>query len=126
EVEVVGLEASQAALAGAPDVERGEPLVVRSAAEPPVHLGGEDDLVAPPAALRQPATDDLLGDALARLPPVDVRGVEEVDADLERLVHHGEAVRLAGVRTEVHRPQTEPADPRSRPTELDVLHRAFS
>src|SRR5262249_28827004 len=124
EVDVVGLQPSQAALAGAPDVERGESLVVRSTAEPPVHLGGEDDLVAPPAALRQPASDDLLGDALARLPPVDVRGIEEVDAGLERPVHHGEAVGLAGVRAEVHRSQTEPADAGSGPTELDILHRA--
>ena len=75
-----------------------------------VDLGRQHDLLAPPAALRQPAPDDLLGDALAVLAAVDVGGVEEVDAQLQRLVHDREAVGLARLRPEVHRAQAQPAD----------------
>src|SRR5262249_1388241 len=111
EVDVVRLEPSQALVARTADVERGEPLVVRSLAHAALDLGRQDDLLAPPAALLEPATDDLLGHALTRLPAVDVRGVEEVEAQLERMVHDGEAVRLAGVRTEVHGAEAERAHP---------------
>jgi len=74
------------------------------------------------AALRQPAADDLLGDALARLPAVDVRRVEEVDAELEGPVHDGGAVGFAGERTEVHRAEAETAHLHTGTPEPDVLH----
>ena len=54
--------------------------VVGPVAHVAVDLGRQHDLLAPPAALREPAADDLLGDAFALLPAVDVGGVEEVDA----------------------------------------------
>ena len=38
---------------------------------------------------------------------VDVRGVEEVDAELERPVHDRVAVALVGLRAEVHRPEAQ-------------------
>jgi hypothetical protein len=43
-------------------------------------------------------------------PAVDVGGVEEVDAVLERLVHDREAGCLVGYPAEVHRPERETAD----------------
>src|SRR5207249_3608450 len=80
----------------APDVVRGGPRVVRRLAHRGIDLGGEDDRLAAAAALREPAADDLLGDALAAAPAVDVGRVEEVDAGLARAVHEREAVALAG------------------------------
>src|SRR5437667_19315 len=68
EVDVVGAQAAQAALARLADVIGGEAPVVRTRAHPPVDLGREDDPLAPATALREPAADDLLGDALARAP----------------------------------------------------------
>src|SRR5207237_10363377 len=88
----------------------------------PVDLGGEDDALAAPAALRQPASDDLLGDALAGAPAVDVGGIEEVDAELEGAVHDGEALGLSGEGTEVHGAETEAAHLEARPRETRVLH----
>ena len=65
EVDVVGLQPAQAVLAGAPDVVGGQAALVGPVAHPAVDLGGQHDPLAPSAALRQPAADDLLGDALA-------------------------------------------------------------
>ena len=87
EVDVVGLQPPQRRVAGPADVQRGELRVVGPVAHVAVELGREDRTLAPSAALGEPAPDDLLGDALALLPAVDVRGVEEVDAVLVRAVH---------------------------------------
>src|SRR5262249_39498656 len=109
QVDAIRAEPAQAVVAGAADVVRGETRVVRAGPHLAVHLGREHDLLAASPALPDPPADDLLGDALARLPPVDVGGVEEVDAELERTIHDDEAVALARERTEVHRAETEPA-----------------
>src|SRR5262245_49099449 len=103
EVDVIGCEPPQAFLAGPTDVDGGEPGIVRAAAHPSVDLGGEHDLFAPTSALREPAPDDLLGHPLARLPAVDVGGVEEVEATVDRAIHDREALRLGGLGPEVHR-----------------------
>src|SRR5262249_58571802 len=108
--------------AGTGDVQRGEAGVVGPLPHASVDLGRQHDVVATSAALGQPPPDDLLGDALARLPPVDVRRVEEIDAQLEGLVHDRAAVGLAGEGAEVHGAETEPAHPDSGATELHVLH----
>src|SRR5205823_1944948 len=122
EVDAVGLQAAEALVARAPDVVRGEPRVVRPLAHRGIDLGGEDDRLAAAAALREPAADDLLGDALAAAPAVDVRRVEEVDAGLARAVHEREAFALAGERAEVHGPEAEAADAQPAAAEMDVLH----
>ena len=87
-----------------------------------VHLGGEDDLVAPAAALGDPPADDLLGDPFAGLPSVHVGRVEEVDAQVERPVHDGVAVVFRGLRAEVHRAEAQPADRQAGASEIRVLH----
>ena len=69
EVDVVGLQAPQRPLAGAADVARREERVVGPVAHRAVQLGRDDDLVAPAAALGEPPSDDLLGDALAFFQP---------------------------------------------------------
>lgn len=125
---MVGLEALQGGVDRAPDVHGGELVVVRPGiafgGHVPVHLGGQHHLVAPAAALREPGADDLLGAALVLAPAVDVGRVEEVQARAERGVHDRVAVRLVGLRAEVHRPEDEPADLESRASELCVLHDA--
>src|SRR5262249_511596 len=85
-------------------------------------FGRQDDALATPPTLGQPATDDLLGGALARLPAVDVRRIEEVDAQLDRPVHDGGAVGLGGQRAEVHGAEAQPAHLDPSATEADVLH----
>src|SRR5690606_34478266 len=110
------------------EVARREAAVVGAVAHLAVDLGGEDDLLAPAAALREPAPDDLLSMAeIALLAPltVAVGRVKEVDAEVERLVHDGEAVRLRGLRTEVHRAQAQRADLQAGASKVDVVH-AFS
>ena len=87
-----------------------------------VEFGGENDLLAAPAALRKPTADDLLGDAFAHLPAVDVGGIEEVDARVDRGIHDAERVSLGRLGTEVHRPQTKPADLGARAPKLSKFH----
>ncbi len=123
-VDVVGLEAPQAPLARGADVPGRQVILVRPLAHLAVHLGGEHDLLAPAAPLREPAADDLLGHALALLPPVDVGGVEEVDPQLQRAIHDRERVGFGRFGTEVHRAEAEPTDLQTCPTELDVAHAA--
>ncbi len=110
EVEVIGLQPAQRAFARLADVERREPLLVRPVPHVAEYLGGEHDFFAPAASLGEPAPDNLLGDALADLPTVDVGGVEEVDPELKRAVHDPECVRLACMRAEIHRSKAEAAD----------------
>ena len=45
------------------------------------------DFFATTAALREPATDDLLRPTFAALPTINVRRVEEVEAQIEGLIH---------------------------------------
>ena len=94
EVDVVGLQAAQAGVARGADVTRGEAAVVRPLRHRSVDLGGEHDLLASVAALREPVADDRLRRARALVAAVPVRGVEEVDAVIERLVHDHERVAL--------------------------------
>src|SRR5690349_10995730 len=77
EIDPVGPEALQAALDGAHDVSAGEALLVRTRADLAAHLRGEHDVFA---ARAEGLAEDLLGLALG----VDVSGVEEIDAALER------------------------------------------
>jgi hypothetical protein len=92
EVEVIGLQPAQAVLTGLADVVGRQVPVVGAGAHRLIQLGREHDPVPAPA-LGQPAADDLLRGAVALLhvgrlrPAVDVGGVEQVDAVLERLVH---------------------------------------
>src|SRR4030095_9714151 len=80
------------------------------------------DLAPPPAALGEPATDDLLGDALTGLAAVHIGGVEEVDPALHGAVHDDVAVVLGRLGTEVHRAETEPAYRQAGAAKIRVLH----
>ena len=122
EIDRVRLHPAERLLARADDVQRREARLVRPVAHRPVHLRGEDDLLAPAAALREPPAEDLLGPAFALLPPVDVGGVEEVDPRLERAVHDRERVGFARLRSEVHRAETKSTDLETRSPEMHVVH----
>ena len=76
------------------------------------------------APLSQPATHDLLCDALARPPSVHIGRVEEVDAQLQRPVHYRSALVLARQRTEVHGTKTQAADLQTLATDMGVFDRA--
>src|SRR5262249_30183896 len=95
--------------------------VVLALAHRAIHLGGQHDLLAP-AALRQPAPDDLLGHANAQARTIAISGVEEVDPQCQRLIHDREAVGLAGLRSEIHGSQTQPADSQARAAKMRILH----
>jgi hypothetical protein len=96
EVDVVGLEPAEAGLAGAPDVEGGEATIVRPQAHGLVCLGRQHDVLAPATALQPPA-DDVFGGAVALChvgglgSPVHIRGIDEVDALLDRGIQDLEA-----------------------------------
>ena len=98
--------------------QRRQPRRVRPRVAAAVDLGGQHDLLPPAAALGEPAADDLLGLAAA----VDVGGVEEVDAGLERRVHDLVAVGLVGLRPEVHRAEAQRADPQAGAAEVAIVH----
>jgi hypothetical protein len=55
-----------------------------------MHLGGDDDLVALGEILERPPQN-----LLARAVGIHIGGVEEVDAELERLLDEGAALLLA-------------------------------
>ena len=86
QVDPVGAEPAQAVLDFAHDPAARVAELVRVVAHRAVHLGREHDVVAPAAGSALP--DDLLGLA-AR---VDVGGVDEVDARVERAVDDPDAL----------------------------------
>ncbi len=122
EVDVIGLQTPQARVARGADVARREPAVVRPVGHRAEHLRGEHDLLAPLATLREPRADDLLGAARALRSAVAVRGVEEVDAELERAIHDRVRVGLGRQRPEVHRAEADRADTECGAAETSVFH----
>src|SRR5208283_5634348 len=120
EVDEVGLQSLQASFAVPMYFYRGQvaAVPVRLRGRPRIvdwieDLGGKHDALPPRASLRQPPADNILGMSPAHGPPVCVRGVEEVDAKLQRPVHDREAVLLTRVPAEIHRPQADIAHERT-------------
>src|SRR5918912_1551830 len=87
-----------------------------------VELRGEDDVLAPAAGER--LADDLLG--LAR--PVDVGGVDEVDACAERTLDDPDGLVVVGVApgAEHHRAEAEVADRNTGASEWSKFHKCSS
>ena len=127
QVDVIGLQPTQARLAGAPDVVGGQPAVVGAESHRLVHLCGQNDVVAVPAAV-QPSADGLLRDAVSLLhvrglrAAVDVGGVEEVDARIDGGVHDRETGRFVHRVAEVHGAETDPADQQTGTAQVPVGH----
>src|SRR4051794_33116779 len=122
EVDVVGLQPLERTVTRKADVARRQERVVGPVAHRAEQLRGDDSLLAATAALREPPADDLLGDAFALLPPVDVGAVEEVDAVLDGAVHDPVRVILARLRPEVHGAEDEAGDGQTGAAEVRVLH----
>ena len=118
EVDVVGAEALQRALDGAPDVLArpvGDPLrrVLGRRGEADAELRGQHDLVAP-------AGERLAEQLLVRVRPVQLGRVEERAAELQRAVDRGD--RLALVRGAVEGGHAHAAEADGR--DLQVAERA--
>jgi hypothetical protein len=82
QVDVVDVESAQAVVDRVLDVLGGEPALVAIVTHRAVHLGRDHDLLARDLEVLQRAAEHALALALR----VDVGGVEEVDAVLERLL----------------------------------------
>ena len=87
-----------------------------------VNLGCQDDRIAAPAALRQPASDDLFGEPAFHGPAVDIGCVKEIDAELQCPVHDLETVLFRRVPAEVHRAETDVADQDAVIPQPPMLH----
>jgi len=113
QVNVVGLQPAQAAFDGLQQRGLGDGAAVTDPGLAGAgHLGGEDDLVAGAAGL-EPVTDDGLGGAVglgAGWNGVHFRGVEEVDAALQRVIHLFESFFLGVLVTPGHGAQPDQAD----------------
>ena len=119
---MVGLEPPQAGLAGSFDMPGREFGFVGPVPHASEDFGGQHDFVPPASALRQPAADDLFGNALAGLFAVHIGGIEKVDAHIQRAIHDGPTVAFGGEGTKIHGAQTEPADFEPGPAKVSVFH----
>ena len=106
QIDMVGPQPPQAVLAGPADVERREPGLIGPVPHPAIDLRCQHHFLPPSAALREPAAEDLLGEAFADLPAIDIRGIEKVDLVLQRPIHYPEAVRFRCLRPEIHTAET--------------------
>lgn len=53
---------------------------------------------------------------------IDIGGVEEINAGVDRRIHDVEAGRFVGDVAEVHRPERQPADLKAGPAKMGVFH----
>ena len=117
--EVEPLDAEIAPRPVVPLAEVVEDVVLRDLLDPPAHLGGDEDPGV--RTLAQEAPDDLLAAPV----PVDVGGVEEGDARLDRGLEHGQRVavgHIAPVAAELPGPQTDHRHLAAGTAERSLLH----
>src|SRR6185369_669718 len=115
QVDVVGFQALQAGLAGADDRAARSAEVVRSVAGAVAELGGDERL--PALALQRDAQSLFrLADA------VTVGGVEVVDAQGERLLHHGAAVIDADEAAEGKAADADGRSDQARAADMAIFH----
>ena len=133
EVDIVGLEPPEALVHRLLDL-RARQLAGRAVVPEPGHLraadhlGGQHDPVAPAAAL-EPGSDDALGRPL-RLRPrrdrVELRGVEEVDAPVDRVIHLRMALGLGVLLAPGHGSEADLADGEAGAAERAFAHGEWS
>ena len=80
EIDVIGLQATQAGVARGANVTSREATIVWPIGHWSVQLGGQHNLLAPSATEREPVANDFFGGANAEVSAVTIGGVEEVDA----------------------------------------------
>ena len=131
QVDVIGLQSSQAVFAGLSDVAGGQTPVVGPQVHGLIDVGGQHDPVAPTAFLK-PAPDNFFGDAEAFFhigalrAAIDVGGVKKIDAGCHGLVHDSESHGFVRHKTEIHGSETKAADLQAGTSKLRVLHVVFS
>ena len=123
EVDVVGLQSPQAALASANDPTAGQTFGVAGTIHPAATLGRQDDRVAHRGATAQPATDDLLGRALGAHRRIDVGGVDQVSAAIDVGVQDLHRRALRSFLPEGHRPERELRYKHTGSTQQALAHR---
>ncbi len=111
-IEIVGLQALEAAFAFAQQVGAAQAFVFRLGADRVAGLGGEYGVVA---AAVQGLADIRFGEAAGRahrasIPLVHIGGVDEVDAQVESGVHYFDGFSFAHRRAEGHRAQAQGRD----------------
>ena len=99
EVHVVGLEALEALIELKEDGFARESAAVGLVAHQSLHLGGDDDGFAPGVGLEKPADD-----RFAVAAGVDVRGIEEINAEIKSLAQERQAFSL------IQRPRLPPRE----------------
>jgi len=125
EIDVVGTEPGQRCVDLLHHGSPGEPSTAGSVAHRLEELRREHDVITTGVRL-EGAAHDLLGAAV----PVDVGGVPEGDAELDRLSEDrlpclvAQGPRHPGTVAEAHAPQSDPADLQPRRPELYLLHNA--
>ena len=130
DIDVVGLQTLQAFFQLLKDVVAGTTALIRaveacawaaSAGNFDAHFGGDDDF-APLRGLADDLTDELLGMSIC----VDVRRIDEVDAEIEALME--DCLRPLEIRTstKVIRPDAKNRNIEACPTKLTVFHLPFS
>src|ERR1019366_8024653 len=123
---MIRLQTAQRILAGANHAGAPQPLAVRAVRHPPAHLGGNDQAL-PVAARLHPAADNFLRPAgprhAVRAPRgVDVRGVDEVAARLDKRVHDRERGGLVRRPAQLHGAEAQLGDVQVAATEFAKVH----
>ena len=96
-------------------------------ADPAADLGRQDHLVATVTPLRKPPANDLLGDAFAFFPSIDVRCVKKVNAKLKRSFNEGPALfliqtPLSLLESVTHAAQTDSRYLETRLAKIRIVH----
>ena len=129
EVDVIRLESPKARLAGFTDVIGRKAPAVGTVHHRLIELRREDDFVSF-SALLEPVAHDFLGNAVAERnvgalrTAVDVRRVDELDAQIVGAVHDLEARGLVGEVPEVHGSQAQAAHDQAGSAQMPILHKS--
>lgn len=127
EVDVVRLEAAQARFAGFADVIGLKAPAVGAVYHRLIELRREDDFVSL-SALLEPFAHDFLGNAVAERnvgtlrTAVDVRRVDELDAEVIGAVHDLEARGLVGEMPEIHGSEAQTTHDQTGSAQMPILH----
>ena len=97
-------------------------MLVRPIAHASVHFCGKHNFLTAPAALGEPASDNLLSDTFADLPSIDIGSIEEINAQVEGFIHDGVGIFLLRLWAEIHRPQAQSGNLKAGATKVGIFH----